>query len=221
MRKFANQIKMGIYQKITKSKRSGILLICLIKPIRLIFLYNFLMPKKLTVKFLEKKKIPKVLIAGLLMASVLGWTGWNKLNKIKNYYQIKQIFPQKTVIKEVIDGDTVIIGNNLSLRLLGVDAPNRGEENYETAKTFLASLILNKKVILEYDVYQDDKFGRILAYIWIPCQKEIEEFCHQNKALVNEIMIKKNFAKKVVYQDRKKLKYDSFLNPPSASSSAY
>ena len=179
------------------------------------------MPKKLTIKFLEKKKIPKVLIAGLLMASVLGWTGWNKLNKIKNYYQIKQIFPQKTVIKEVIDGDTVIIGNNLSLRLLGVDAPNRGEENYETAKTFLASLILNKKVILEYDVYQDDKFGRILAYIWIPCQKEIEEFCHQNKALVNEIMIKKNFAKKVVYQDRKKLKYDSFLNPPSASSSAY
>jgi endonuclease YncB( thermonuclease family) len=179
------------------------------------------MPKKLTTKFLEKKKIPKVLIAGLLMASVLGWTGWNKLNEIKNYYQIKQIFPQKTVIKEVIDGDTVVIGNGLSLRLLGVDAPNRGDENYDAAKSYLAYLVLNKKVDLEYDRYQDDKFGRLLAYLWIPCQKEIEEFCHQDKALVNEIMIKKNFAKKVVYQDRKKLKYDSLLNPPSTSSSAY
>jgi hypothetical protein len=55
------------------------------------------MPKKLTAKFLEKKKVPKVLIAGLLMASVLGWTGWKNLIKIKNYYQIKQIFPQTTV----------------------------------------------------------------------------------------------------------------------------
>jgi endonuclease YncB( thermonuclease family) len=179
------------------------------------------MPKKLTAKFLEKKKVPKVLIAGLLMASVLGWTGWKNLEKIKNYYQIKQIFPQKTIVKEVIDGDTVVISNGLSLRLLGVDAPNRGEENYDKAKTFLASLVLNKKVILEYDTYQDDKFGRILAYVWIPCQKDFQEFCHQDKALVNEIMIKKNFAKKVVYQDRKKLKYDSFLNPQTASPSSY
>jgi endonuclease YncB( thermonuclease family) len=179
------------------------------------------MPKKLTAKFLEKKKIPKVLIAGLLMASVLGWTGWKNLTKVRNYYQIKQIFPQTTVVKEVIDGDTVVINNGLSLRLLGVDAPNRGEENYDKAKTFLASLVLNKKVILEYDAYQDDKFGRILAYVWIPCQKDFQEFCHQDKALVNEIMIKKNFAKKVVYQDRKKLKYDSFLNPQIASPSFY
>ena len=55
------------------------------------------MPKKLTAKFLGKKKVPKVLIAGLLMASVLGWTGWKNLRKVKNYYQIKQIFPQTTV----------------------------------------------------------------------------------------------------------------------------
>jgi len=40
----------------------------------------------------------------------------------------------------------------------------------------LASLILNKKLILRYDVYQDDKFGRILAYLWISYQKEIEIF---------------------------------------------
>jgi len=176
------------------------------------------MRKKLTAKYLEKKKIPKVLIAGLLIASVLGWTGWKNLDKIKNYYQIRQVFPKKTAVKEIIDGDTVIIGNGLSLRLLGVDAPNRGEINYEPAKKFLASLVLNQVVLLEYDTYQDDKFGRILAYVWIPCRDEIKIFCHDDKALVNEIMIKKNFAKKVVYQDRKKLKYDSLLNPPNASS---
>lgn len=69
------------------------------------------MPKKLTAKYLEKKKVPKVLIAGLVLASVLGWTGWNKLDNIKNYYQLRQIFPTKTQATQIIDGDTFIIKN--------------------------------------------------------------------------------------------------------------
>jgi len=123
------------------------------------------MAKKLTVKFLKSRKVPAVLVAGLLMASVLGWTGWNKLKDIKSYYQIKKIFPLKTTATEVTDGD-----------------------------------------------YQDDKFGRILAYVWIDCLEEIRNLCHDDQALVNEVMIKKGFAKKVEYSHRKKLKYDSYLS---------
>ncbi|PIP64072.1 hypothetical protein COW96_04555 [Candidatus Roizmanbacteria bacterium CG22_combo_CG10-13_8_21_14_all_33_16] len=171
------------------------------------------MARKLTAKYLEKRKVPKVLIAGLILASVLGWTGWKNLDKIKNYYQIRQIFPIKTKAVIVTDGDTFTIKNGMTVRLLGIDAPNRGISGYDEAKNYLSSLILNRSLSFEYDRYQDDKYGRILAYVWTDCFSEIKPFCRNNKALVNEIMIKKGLAKPVVYSDRAKLKYqDLFLS---------
>ena len=169
------------------------------------------MRKRLTARYLEKLKIPKVLVAGLLIAAALGWTGWTKLKDVKNYYQIKKIFPDKTRAVAVLDGDTMTIKNGLTLRLLGIDAPGRGEESYEEAKNYLQTLVIGKELQLEYDQYQDDKFGRILSYVWIPCAVEIKEYCRADKALVNEIMNKKGLAKKVVYQDRKKLKYQDWF----------
>lgn len=171
------------------------------------------MPKKLTPQYLEKKKVPKVLIAGLVLASVLGWTGWRNLDKIKNYYQIRFIFPKKTTATEILDGDTFVIKNGLTVRLLGIDAPNRGLSGYDQAKIYLEKLIKDKTLTFEYDQYQDDKFGRILAYVWIDCSEEIKSLCHDNRALVNEVLLKKGFAIKVTYPKRKKLKYDDLLNP--------
>ena len=95
------------------------------------------MIRKLTAKYLEKRKVPKVLIAGLILASVLGWTGWKNLDKVQNYYQIRQIFPTKTVATQIIDGDTFIIKNGMTVRLLGIDAPNRGKEGYDSASSYL------------------------------------------------------------------------------------
>lgn len=169
------------------------------------------MRKKLSVKFLEKRKVPKVLIAGLLLASVLGWTGWDKLEDIKNYYEIRSIFPTQTEATDVLDGDTFVIKNGMTVRLLGIDSPGRGKQNFENAKSYLAHLIIDKKLKFEYDTYQDDKFGRILAYVWITCAQEIKIYCRGDKALVNEIMLKRGLATKITYEKRKKLKYDELL----------
>jgi len=169
------------------------------------------MPKKLTPQYLKKKKVPKVLIAGLILASVLGWTGWENLDKIKNYYQIKQIFPDKTRATAVLDGDTFTIKNGMTVRLLGVDAPNRGQPGYNQSTDYLRYLINNKNLNFEYDQYQDDKYGRILAYVWIDCLVELNQYCRNDKTLVNEVMIKQGYAVKVVYQDRKKLKHDELF----------
>ena len=162
---------------------------------------------------LTKLKVPKVLMAGLLMASVLGWQGLKNLDKVKNYYEIKQIFPVKTTAVQILDGDTFTIKNGLNVRLLGINAPDRGKQNYQESTDYLAMLILNKKLTFEYDKYQDDKFGRILAYVWIDCIDEIRVYCHGDKALVNEVLVKKGLAVGVIYDDRKKLKYQDLLNP--------
>lgn len=171
------------------------------------------MRRKLTAQYLEKKKVPKVLIAGLVLASVLGWTGWKNLDKIKNYYQVKKIFPVKTAATQIQDGDTFIIKNGLSVRLLGIDAPNRGKPGNQEATQYLSYLIGNNKPLtFEYDQYQDDKFGRILAYVWINCVDDLKQYCRDNRMLVNEVMLKQGYAVKVEYQDRKKLKYDEYFN---------
>lgn len=174
------------------------------------------MPKKLSPQLLEKKKVPKLLMAGLMVASLLGWGAWKNLDKIKNYYQFHQIFPVETRAIEVVDGDTFKMKNGLTFRLLGIDAPNKGAAGYEESKAALSKLVSDKKLSIEYDTYQDDKYGRVLGYVWVSCSKELIKLCHENKMLVNEVMVKKGFAARVVYSKRKKLKYDSFLVPKSS-----
>jgi len=70
------------------------------------------------------------------------------------------------IVERVIDGDTIII-NNKSVRLLGINSPERGEYYYEEAKIFLEEKILSKKVGLEFGKEKYDKYERILAYIFI------------------------------------------------------
>lgn len=56
--------------------------------------------KKITANWLRKMGVKEVLIPGLILAGVLGWTGWNKLAEKK----IR--FPESGVVRVIIDGDT-------------------------------------------------------------------------------------------------------------------
>lgn len=110
---------------------------------------------------------------------------------------ISNNYPSKVFVEKVIDGDT-FIANGYKIRLLGIDAPEKGQLCYEEAKNFLKYLIENKTVRVEYDKIKKDKYGRILAYVWI------------NDTFVNREMIIKGFA---IYRDYgHKLAYKSILN---------
>ncbi len=68
-------------------------------------------------------------------------------------------------VRRVIDGDTIVVGND-SVRLLGINSPERGEDYYEEAKKFLEELVLNESVRLEFIGDKYDKYGRLLAYVY-------------------------------------------------------
>ncbi len=70
------------------------------------------------------------------------------------------------IIEGVVDGDTVKV-NNTSIRLLGINTPERGEIYYEEAKEVLKELVLNKTVYLEYGKERYDKYNRVLAYVFL------------------------------------------------------
>ncbi|GIU68676.1 MAG: hypothetical protein KatS3mg093_431 [Candidatus Parcubacteria bacterium] len=69
-------------------------------------------------------------------------------------------------VERVIDGDTVS-GNNKTIRLLGINAPEKNEPYYEEAKKFLEKEVLNKTVSLKFEKEKKDKYGRTLAYLFL------------------------------------------------------
>lgn len=77
---------------------------------------------------------------------------------------IKSVEGEKLVTK-IIDGDTVIIEGGYSVRLLGIDADEKGYPCYEPAKQRLEELVLNKEVYLESDKEDQDQYKRYLRYL--------------------------------------------------------
>jgi len=88
---------------------------------------------------------------------------------------------ESIVVDRVIDGDT-IKANETSIRLLGINTPERGEKYYEEAKEFLQELILNKTIELEYGKEKYDKYNRILGYLFL------------NEKSINKKIIEQGFA---------------------------
>lgn len=174
----------------------------------------------------KKNKVPASAITGLMVAIALGWTGWKQL---ENYKNNKNIFREVGIVREVSDGDTIVLEGGSPVRLIGIDAP----ANDAASTNLLISLVLNKKVWLEYDRYQDDKYGRVLAWIWINCESKPEftpadymhltynssregltenpKGCKQGK-LVQEELAKKNLVSTVKYKERGALKYEKRLS---------
>ncbi len=179
--------------------------------------------QKWTKKALIALGISAVLIPGLLLANKLGFSPKNLE---------KTVFPSSGIVKSIADGDTFTLKNGMDVRLLGIDAPGRGESGFENARDALALSTKGKRVYLEYDRYQDDKFGRLLAWVWINCEEtpkflpadymhlsgnesrtgltENPEGCKEG-TLVNEKMVDDGFAKIITYKDRGELKYEKRL----------
>jgi hypothetical protein len=184
--------------------------------------------KKLTAKNLLKKRFPHVLIPGLIAAGILGWSA-KALIDAKNYHQLKQLFPASGVVTEIVDGDTFVLKNGVKVRLLGIDAP----AGKTPAEDYLTKNIIKKKVYLEYDRYQDDPYGRVLAWVWVDCEttpeflpadymhksdnesnpglSESPKGCKKGK-LINEQLVIKHYAEPEVYKDRGELKYQNRIS---------
>jgi endonuclease YncB( thermonuclease family) len=148
------------------------------------------------------------------------------------YNQVTEIFPYTGTVLQAADGDTFQLTTGIQIRLLGINAPDRGHDGYTQAKERLTNLLEGKVVYLEYDRYQDDKYGRILAWVWSGCEKdpvftpydymkltsntskegltENPEGCNSG-TLINELLVKEKLASFVVYKDRGELKYQQRL----------
>jgi micrococcal nuclease len=67
----------------------------------------------------------------------------------------------------VIDGDTIILSNGETVRLIGIDAPELSQPGGEESRTHLTRLILNKGVTLKKGREDRDKYGRLLRFVYL------------------------------------------------------
>ena len=88
-------------------------------------------------------------------------------------------FTQKGIVTRVVDGDTVDVrldgGKSERVRLIGIDAAERGTCFSSQATERARQLALSKPVVLRGDRTQDtrDRYGRLLAYVWLPGGRDL------------------------------------------------
>jgi micrococcal nuclease len=68
-------------------------------------------------------------------------------------------------VERVVDGDTIKT-SGMTIRLLGINTPEKGEEYYTEAKNFLEKQILNKTIELKFGKQKIDLYNRTLAYVF-------------------------------------------------------
>ena len=71
------------------------------------------------------------------------------------------------IVTKVIDGDTFEMQGGDKVRLLSIDTPEKGEMYYNEAKQFLKNYTLDKTVQLRYANKRRDRYGRLLAYVFV------------------------------------------------------
>jgi micrococcal nuclease len=90
-------------------------------------------------------------------------------------------------VKNVVDCDTVDVSFNIygvqRIRLVGINAPEIGEEGYEEAKEFVNETCMMEEVTLDVDdKVQYDMYYRLLAVVYV------------NETNLNEKMVREGYA---------------------------
>jgi len=110
---------------------------------------------------------------------------------------------ESTTVRKVIDGDTVEIADGRRVRYAGINSPEKAKCFFDQAKAENEQLVLNKKIRLEKDSSNRDKYGRLLRYLYVTDQSGQEIF-------VNDFLVRQGFAR--VLSVPPDLKFESQLN---------
>lgn len=76
---------------------------------------------------------------------------------------------ETVMVEHVIDGDTVVLSDGRKVRLLQIDAPEKGECGYEAATRELRDAVEGMEVVIESDPRfgDTDDYGRLLRYLHV------------------------------------------------------
>jgi endonuclease YncB( thermonuclease family) len=98
---------------------------------------------------------------------------------------------ETALVVRVLDGDTVevlLAGEKLRLRYIGIDSPEDGLPFSSEATQANRQLVEGKKVLLEKDVSETDRYDRLLRYVYL-----------QDGTFINAELVRAGYARAAAY----------------------
>lgn len=136
-----------------------------------------------------KRNYPRFVFACIIFLGLSGFFA----KKFTQHQKESFLFPERGQVTAVYDGDTIKVRFNSGLekvvRLIGIDTPEIDVVSKEVkfraymAKRFSFFHLYLRKIKLSYDWEHEDKYGRLLAYIWT-----------EKQGLFNKFIISEGFA---------------------------
>ncbi|MDD5347606.1 MAG: thermonuclease family protein [Candidatus Omnitrophica bacterium] len=142
----------------------------------------------------------------LVLAGCSGNVGYEGKGKVSVPFG-KTFSYDDILVTRAVDGDTLVLENGERVRLIGIDTPEihesrklhrdseRSGRDIRTIKAmgeksfaFTRNLVEGKRVRLEFDVEKNDRYDRLLAYVYLP-----------DGTFVNAEIIKQGYASLMTY----------------------
>jgi len=138
---------------------------------------------------MKKPRVPRKSIVATVMALLLaGGAGTGYVLVRDNEADIFEHSVHQ--VTRVIDGDTLVIENGVTVRLLGIDAPEPGTCFAEEATQYLRALVGKETIRLRKDISGADQFDRLLRYVLVPANSPRE-----SDVFVNYELVRNGFAR--------------------------
>ncbi|MEE8431156.1 MAG: thermonuclease family protein [Candidatus Desulfatibia sp.] len=80
---------------------------------------------------------------------------------------------EEAIVRWVTDGDTIVLADGRHVRYIGINTPEIEHEHQKAepygyqAKKYNEKLVFSKTIRLQFDRERHDRFGRLLAYVFL------------------------------------------------------
>lgn len=131
-----------------------------------------------------------LLLLTFLLAGCFGTGG-----DVNQWTDLKDLKESSGRVRRVTDGDTIsmyaaircLVGGKVKyltrVRYIGIDTPEKNEPFYHTARELNKRLVYGKRVKLVFDEGKIDRYGRLLAYVYV------------DDIFVNAEMVRRGYAR--------------------------
>lgn len=105
---------------------------------------------------------------------------------------------ERVIVTKVIDGDTIEVNGDKTVRLIGIDTPETVDPRRpvgcfgKQASNETKKILAGKEIILQKDISETDKYGRLLRYIFLPLENGQTLF-------VNDYLVREGYAKVLTF----------------------
>jgi micrococcal nuclease len=109
---------------------------------------------------------------------------------------------EAVTVARVIDGDTFELSDGRKVRLVGVNTPEsttRHEEYGKEASNYTSSKLTGKKIWMQKDVSDMDRYGRLLRIVWLEVPSDDMNESEIRKKMFNANLVINGYAEPSTY----------------------